>query len=276
MRGKKTDQSGSIYAFGETVLAAERLRLVSEVFDPTSEAFVSETVRSRPRLALDLGCGSGFTTRLLSRIARPEKTVGVDRSEAFVNRALASAAGSEEYVVADVAAPMRIEGLRERPDLIYARFLASHLPEPERAISCWAKELEAGGLLLVEEVESISTPVAAFEQYLKIVSEMLDHYGNELFVGSRLATARWNDGLRVEVERTAEVRPNTGQAARMFSTNLPNWRHDPYVEANHPPDKLERLAVELDRLTGSAEKGRIAWRMSQIALRRHPAQNPLP
>ena len=276
MRGDQTDQSGSIYAFGETDLAAERLRLVSEVFDPTSEAFVSETVRSRPRLALDLGCGPGFTTRLLSRIARPEKTVGVDRSEAFVNRALASAAGSEEYVVADVAAPMRIEGLRERPDLIYARFLASHLPEPERAITCWAKELEAGGLLLVEEVESISTPVAAFEQYLKIVSEMLAHYGNELFVGSRLATARWNDGLRVEVERTAEVRPNTGQAARMFSTNLPNWRHDPYVEANHPPDKLERLAVELDRLTGSAEKGRIAWRMSQIALRRHPAQNPLP
>ena len=44
-----------------------------------------------------------------------------------------------------------------------------------------------------------------------------------------------------------------------------------YVEANHPPDKLERLAVELDQLTGSAEKGRIAWRMSQIALRRHPA-----
>ena len=202
-----------------------------------------------------------------------EKTVGVDRSEAFVNRALASAAVLEEYVVADVAAPMRIEGLRERPDLIYARFLASHLPEPERAISCWAKELEAGGLLLVEEVESISTLVAAFEQYLKIVSEMLDHYGNELFVGSRLATARWDDGLRVEVNRTAEVRPSTGQAARMFSTNLPNWRHDPYVEANHPPDKLERLAAELDQLTGSAEKGRIAWRMSQIALGRLRRRN---
>jgi trans-aconitate 2-methyltransferase len=273
MRDDQTDQSGSIYAFGETDLAAERLRLVSEVFDPTSEAFVSETVRSRPRLALDLGCGPGFTTRLLSRIARPEKTVGVDRSEAFVNRALASAAVSEEYVVADVAAPMRIEGLRERPDLIYARFLASHLPEPERAISCWAKELEAGGLLLVEEVESISTLVAAFEQYLKIVSEMLDHYGNELFVGSRLATARWDDGLRVEVDRTAEVRPSTGQAARMFSTNLPNWRHDPYVEANHPPDELERLAAELDQLTGSAKKGQIAWRMSQIALRRLRRRN---
>ena len=272
MRGDQADQSGSIYAFGETDLAAERLRLLSEVFDPTSEAFVSETVPSRPRLALDLGCGPGFTTRLLSRTVRPEKAVGVDRSEAFLNRALANAAVSEEYVVADVAAaPVRIVGLRERPDLIYARFLASHLPEPERVISCWAKELQAGGLLLVEEVESISTVVAAFEEYLEIVSEMLAHHGNELFAGARLATARWDDGLRVEVDRAAEVRPSTGQAARMFSTNLPNWRHDPYVEANHPPEKLERLAADLDRLTGSAEKGRIVWRLHQISLRRHPA-----
>ena len=51
--------------------------------------------------------------------------------------------------------PLRIAGVRGQPDLIYARFLASHLPEPEQAISGWAKELEPGGLLLVEEVDSI-------------------------------------------------------------------------------------------------------------------------
>jgi|SRR5215210_2313392 len=74
MSGDRTGQSGSIYSFGETELAAERLRLVSEVFDPTSEAFLFESVRTRPRLALELGCGPGFTTRLLSRTARPDRT----------------------------------------------------------------------------------------------------------------------------------------------------------------------------------------------------------
>src|SRR5918997_1318217 len=116
MGGDRKDQSSSIYSFGETELAAERLRVVSEVFDPTSEAFVSEAVRDRPRLALDLGCGPGFTTRLLSRTARPERTVGVDRSEAFLSRARASAAAREHYVAADVTvAPLQIGG--ERPDL---------------------------------------------------------------------------------------------------------------------------------------------------------------
>ena len=268
MGDDQADQSGSIYSFGETNLAAERLRIVSEVFDSTSEAFLCETVRNRPRLAIDLGCGPGFTTRLLSRIARPERTVGVDRSEAFLSRARASAVAGEEYVAADVAGmPLRIAGVRGQPDLIYARFLASHLPQPEQAISDWAKELEPGGLLLVEEVDSISTNVAAFDAYLRFVSELLAQHGNELFVGARLATTRWDADLRTEVNRATEVRPTTGQAARMFSMNLPNWRRDPFVEAAYAPEKLKRLAVELDRFTAFADTGRIVWKMRQITLR---------
>jgi trans-aconitate 2-methyltransferase len=92
-----------------------------------------------------------------------------------------------------------------------------------------------------------------------------------IFVGARLATTRWDNDLRIEVNRTVEVRPSTGQSARMFSMNLPSWRHDPYVDATHPPDKLMRLAAELDGLTGFVETGRIVWRMRQIPLRRHPA-----
>jgi trans-aconitate 2-methyltransferase len=85
----KKDRSGSIYSFGETDLAADRLRVVAQVFDPNSEAFVSETVLERPRLAVDLGCGPGFTTRFLSRVPRSDRTVGVDRSETFLSRARA-------------------------------------------------------------------------------------------------------------------------------------------------------------------------------------------
>jgi hypothetical protein len=165
---------------------------------------------------------------------------------------------------------LRIAGISSQPDLIYARFLASHLPEPEQAISGWAEELKAGGLLLLEEVDSINTAVAAFDEYLKMVSEVLAQHGNELFVGARLATTRWVD-LRIEVNRTSEVRPSTRQAARMFSMNFPNWRHDPYVTATYPSDRLERLVTELAELTGFVETGRIVWQMRQIALCRLPA-----
>ena len=74
----------------------------------------------------------------------------MDRSKAFLSQARAGAAAGEEYVTADVAvAPLRIAGIGAQPDLIYARFLSSHLPEPEQAVAGWAKELAAGGLLLL-------------------------------------------------------------------------------------------------------------------------------
>ena len=265
----KKDRSGSIYSFGETDQAAERLRVVAQVFEPTSEALVSETVLDHPRLTLDLGCGPGFTTRLLSRVARSARTVGIDRSEPFLSRARASSVAREEYIAADLAVTsLRSAGIGAPPDLIYMRFLASHLPEPVRAISGWAKELEPGGLLLAEEVDSISTKVAVFEEYLKIVSQMLAWYGNELFVGARLGANQWNTDLSIVINRATEVRPTTGDAARMFSLNISNWRRDPYVEAVYPSDKLESLTTELDGLIDSTETGQITWQIRQICLRR--------
>jgi trans-aconitate methyltransferase len=50
-----------------------------------------------------MGCGPGLTTRLLSLTARPERTVGMDRSKALLSQARASAAAGEEYLTADVA-----------------------------------------------------------------------------------------------------------------------------------------------------------------------------
>jgi len=227
MSDDQIDRSGSIYSFGETNLAAERLRVVSEVFDPTSKAFVSETVRNRPGLALDLGCGPGFTTRLLSRVARPERTVGVDRSKAFLSQARAGAAAGKGYVTADVAvAPLRIAGIGAQPDLIYARFLSSHLAE--QAVAGWAKELAAGGLLLLEEVDSISTEVAAFDEYLKIASEVLAQYGNELFVGARLATSRWDADLC--------NRPRSLISTRQYSADRLLVRSVVSSWAKHPSD----------------------------------------
>ena len=148
------------------------------------------------------------------------------------------------------------------------RFLASHLPEPDQAISSWGKSLELGGILLIEEVDNIVTKVEVFDEYIKILSRMLARHGNELFVGKRLASAEWNSDLCVEINRTTEVRPTTEQAARMFLQNLSNWRHDAYVNATYTSEKLESLANELGRLTSFADNGRISWEMRQICLRR--------
>jgi SAM-dependent methyltransferase len=259
------EESPTVYSFGETELAARRLGVVARIFDPVSENFVSESLTSRPRLALDLGCGTGFTTRLLARVAEPENTVGVDRSEDFLEHARADAGASESYIAADITDALpRLGGV---PDLIYLRLLASHLRRPEQEISRWTGELASGGLLLVEDVESIVTEISSFERYLEIVAAMLEHHGNELYVGPRLAAEEWKDNVSVEMNRVVEVSPAPNLVARMFRMNLQSWRHDPYIEANHSRGELDRLAGELERLAKRPSTGSITWRLRQISLR---------
>lgn len=259
------EQAPTVYSFGETELAARRLGMVARIFDPVSEDFVSAALTSRPRLVLDLGCGSGFTTRLLSRVAEPEHAVGVDRSEDFLARARLAAGASESYVVADITEA--ITSLGGDPDLIYMRLLASHLRRPEREISRWVEELAPGGLLLVEDVESIVTGISTFERYLEIVAAMLEHHGNELYVGPRLAAADWGKNVSVGINRVVEVSPEVDLVASMFRMNLQSWRHDPYIEANRPREELDRLAGELESIAGEPPSGVVTWRLRQISLR---------
>jgi hypothetical protein len=49
MDDDQADRSGSIYSFGETKLAAERLRVVSELFNPTSGATNCSSAPGLPR-----------------------------------------------------------------------------------------------------------------------------------------------------------------------------------------------------------------------------------
>src|ERR1700737_4933916 len=96
--------SSSDYVFGDTDVAARRLDLVAETWASPSGAFLREEVRNRPRLALDLGCGPGHTTRLVASTTGAAKTIGLDSSEAFIARARADAPERVAFLHHDVMA----------------------------------------------------------------------------------------------------------------------------------------------------------------------------
>ena len=54
------------YLFGDTDVAAKRLRLVAEVYAESTRAFLHARGAARPDAAVDLGCGLGYTTHLIA------------------------------------------------------------------------------------------------------------------------------------------------------------------------------------------------------------------
>ena len=257
----------TIYTYGEGDSEADRLALVAELFAGTSGSFLSEAVGFHPRLALDLGCGVGHTTRLLAEMLRPDRVVGVERSANFLSKARGAAPEEVSFVRHDVTlAPLPHGG---EADLIYARLLLSHLPDPEEVALEWLAQLAPGGLLLLDEVEWIETEQPVFHEYLSILARMMAHHGQELYVGPRLEAA--TKGPERRFSRVAPASPTTAHVARMFAINLSNWRGNDFVRANHTNRELDRLATDLSRLTASRDAAEIRWGMRQIAIERAPS-----
>jgi len=263
--GRVFDRS-SVYTYGEGDLAARRLELVAEVMERSSRSFLTEAVGFRPHLALDLGSGLGHTTRLIAEVLGSQRVVGVERAEDFLSKARSGTLEGVSFIGGDVTQmPLLHSG---EADLIHARLLLAHLPQPETVVEDWLAQLVAGGLLLLQEVERIETEHRVFRDYLEILEQMMVHYGQELYIGPRLDVS--TEGPRRRMSRVTLMHPTTGQAAGMFSMNLANWRENEFVKNHHSKEEIDRLANELSNLLPSQARGEICWGLRQIVLAKLP------
>jgi SAM-dependent methyltransferase len=241
----------SAYALGDSKVAADRLELVAEVFDRTSRAFLRRFAGRRVGLVVDLGCGPGHTTRLLADELRARRTIGLDHSEAFLRIARQEASDRISFRRHDVTAvPFPVEAA----DLLYSRFLLSHVQDPEHLVPSWATQLARGGLLLIDEVERITTSRPAFRRYLDLVRAVLARRGHALEVGPLLDAVPETLALRRLDSRVVTLEPPVDHVTRMFLLNLEALR------ATCADSEIDGLAEEL--ATGT-HGGEIRWELRQ-------------
>lgn len=249
------------YQFGHTDLAAERLRIVAQVFRESTAEFVRAAAPCRLGVAIDLGCGPGMTTRLIRETVRPGRLIGLDLSESFL-AAARSAVPEAEFAVHDVTG----RPFPATAELLFCRYLLAHLTEAERRIAEWTTQLAPGGRLLVEEVEAIDARRPTFAFYLETVAAMLASQGSELYLGPRLAAMADPPGARRVLDRVVRLRVTNRDAARMFATNIPNWRERPFIRENRTPDEIDALQADFDReRLREDEVSEIEWRLRQTA-----------
>lgn len=145
------------YTFGDHEEASRRLRRLAELYEPETRRLL-ELVRGSGepyafRLAVDLGCGPGWTTQLLDSVLKPQRTVGPDSSERYIDEARANCP-SLEFLRHDV---LRTPFPIEEPDLFLCRFLLTHLPSPQTALLAWSKVAAPLATLLIHETERLES-----------------------------------------------------------------------------------------------------------------------
>jgi SAM-dependent methyltransferase len=192
--------TSSSYVIRGGLEGRERLRVLARVMWPTTSALLSRVGVERTDRCLDLGCGGGDVTVELARRAPEGFAAGADLDEAKLDLARAEAASAGlrniEFRVDDVTAPRADD---ERFDVIYARFLLTHLPDPSQALANICDRLTPGGVLVVEDIDFTGhfcfPDSAAFWRYVELYSEAVRARGCDPNIGPRLPALLAEAGL---------------------------------------------------------------------------------
>ena len=179
------------YAIRGGIAGRERLRILARTLHTGTSALFDRLGVGAGLRCLDAGCGGGDVTLELARRVCPRgQVLGVDLDQAKLELARKEAAEQGLENVEFRTLDIRNAEAGADFDLVYARFLLTHLADPAGAIAAFGRALRPGGLLIVEDIDfkgNFAWPeTAAFRRYCELYYAVVRPRGGDPDIGPRL------------------------------------------------------------------------------------------
>ncbi|MDP9150354.1 MAG: methyltransferase domain-containing protein [Myxococcota bacterium] len=147
------------YVFGDTEGNREflRLRQIETLLDPASWRVIQRAGPRAGSRCLEVGAGAGsIASGLADRVGPSGSVVALDVDPRFLGR---DRRANVEIVRHDI----RSWGGRSDFDLVHARYVLIHMPDPERALEQMVASLKPGGWVALEEPDFLAARFAGGE-----------------------------------------------------------------------------------------------------------------
>lgn len=183
----------------------ERLHVQSRAWAPDALAMLDRFGPMQGWTCIDIGCGPGGITDLLSaRVGPAGRVIGLDRNAAFLEHARKNAPGNVEFRLGDAYSPDLPAGTF---DLVHMRFVASTAGSPDRLLAEASRLARPGGIVALQEPDGSTLDCyPAHPAWDRLKSALLGAFegvGADLELAKRLYFLMQQSGLRDVQYRTA-------------------------------------------------------------------------
>ena len=242
-----------------------RLDVLAEVMRPSTAALLdSAGVRAGAR-CLDVGCGGGHVTVELARRAGPSGSVVAVDLDAEVLELARLDAKEEGLETVD----FRVGDARHPGggpyDVVYSRFLLSHLSGPEEIVAGFARLLAPGGVLITEDVDFSSylchPAHPAVERAVALYRETVRRRGGDPDLGLRLPGLLCDAGLRDVQAGVAQPIGLRGPTKRILPLTIAQMSESITAAGVTGPGDVADLVADLHAL---AEDGSTLFGMPRV------------
>lgn len=139
---------GEDYVIRGGAAGRERLRILSRIMYSSTASLFDRFRFKEGQQCLDIGCGGGDVTLELARRVGPSgKAVGadIDETQLDIARREVDAKGIRNVEFRSLDIRTAEEDIGSVFDVVYARFLLTHLDDPSRAVAAFYRYLRPGG-----------------------------------------------------------------------------------------------------------------------------------
>lgn len=187
------------YVHGTHAQEQQRLATLNALVNRASLAAARPAAGER---LLDMGSGLGQFARAFA-LEAGVPAVGVERSHEQLDRARALAAGEAplaEFRAGDAFAPPLTDAEWGAFDVVHARFLLEHVPDPQVLVAVMARAVRPGGRVIVEDDDHEALTLWPEPPHVgtawRAYQRTYDRLGNDPIVGRRLVQLLAGAGLR--------------------------------------------------------------------------------
>lgn len=243
------------YAIRGGIEGRDRLRVLSRTTRPGTMAFLDRLGFQDGMSALDVGCGGGdITVELARRVGPTGSVVGVDIDQSILELARREArdagVGNIEFRTADI----RTDDIGAEFDVIYSRFLLTHLSAPAAGLAALLNHLRPGGVLAVEDIDfsgAFTWPESdAFRRYYELYVYVVHRRGGDPDIGRRLPLLLTDCGLADVQVHVIQPMGMHGDVKRIDAITMENIADAVLHDALASREEIDAITRELHRFAG--------------------------